>query len=196
MYICDVPSLFWECWALPTSALYLLQLSCILEFDDACKGNPGKSGAGVIIRRLDGSVVCTPVLAQLFFFFFSSIIIPSYLLCSPLLLKIALLREGLGVMTNNAAEYRALILGLNYASKKGFKYIRCQGDSKLVCNQVSCYFSAFVTSAAVHSKSSNSTKTLSVWRAGNFKWFSSWTLIWKSYSAVFLHQRNLFIPIT
>ncbi|RLN00532.1 uncharacterized protein C2845_PM06G09760 [Panicum miliaceum] len=31
--------------------------SCILEFDGACKGNPGKSGAGVIIRRLDGSVV-------------------------------------------------------------------------------------------------------------------------------------------
>ncbi|XP_066364344.1 uncharacterized protein [Miscanthus floridulus] len=81
------------------------ELSCILEFDGACKGNPGKSGAGVIIRRLDGSVI-------------------------------ALLREGLGVMTNNAAEYRALILGLNYASKKGFKYIRCQGDSKLVCNQV------------------------------------------------------------
>ena len=74
-------------------------------------------------------------------------------------------------MTNNAAEYRALILGLTYAAKKGFKYIRAQGDSKLVCNQVSCYFSAFVTSAAVHSKSSNSTKTLSVWRAGNFKWF-------------------------
>jgi hypothetical protein len=39
----------WEC---------LLQLSCILEFDGACKGNPGKSGAGAIIRRLDGSVVC------------------------------------------------------------------------------------------------------------------------------------------
>ncbi|AQK79607.1 RNase H family protein [Zea mays] len=80
------------------------ELSCILEFDGACKGNPGKSGAGVIIRRLDGSVI-------------------------------AVLREGLGIMTNNAAEYRALILGLNYASKKGFKYIRCQGDSKLVCNQ-------------------------------------------------------------
>lgn len=67
---------------------------------------------------------------------------PSCLLCFPFLLKIALLREGLGIMTNNAAEYRALILGLNYASKKGFKYIRCQGDSKLVCNQVSCYFFA------------------------------------------------------
>jgi hypothetical protein len=36
-----------------------LQLSCILEFDGACKGNPGKSGAGVIVRRPDGSLVCT-----------------------------------------------------------------------------------------------------------------------------------------
>ncbi|KAK3124165.1 hypothetical protein QOZ80_8AG0641410 [Eleusine coracana subsp. coracana] len=80
-------------------------LSCILEFDGASKGNPGKAGAGAIIKRLDGSVI-------------------------------AQLREGLGIATNNAAEYRALILGLKYAAKKGFKYIRAQGDSKLVCNQV------------------------------------------------------------
>ncbi|CAO2177420.1 unnamed protein product [Urochloa humidicola] len=80
-------------------------LSCILEFDGASKGNPGKAGAGAVIRRLDGSVI-------------------------------AQLREGLGIATNNAAEYRALILGLKYAAKKGFKYIRAQGDSKLVCNQV------------------------------------------------------------
>ncbi|KAL6619858.1 hypothetical protein ACP70R_034997 [Stipagrostis hirtigluma subsp. patula] len=80
-------------------------LSCILEFDGASKGNPGKAGAGAIIRRLDGSVI-------------------------------ARLREGLGIATNNVAEYRALILGLKYAAKKGFKYIRAQGDSKLVCNQV------------------------------------------------------------
>ncbi|KAK3122457.1 hypothetical protein QOZ80_8BG0669820 [Eleusine coracana subsp. coracana] len=80
-------------------------LSYILEFDGASKGNPGKAGAGAIIKRLDGSVI-------------------------------AQLREGLGIATNNAAEYRALILGLKYAAKKGFKYIRAQGDSKLVCNQV------------------------------------------------------------
>lgn len=80
-------------------------LSCILEFDGACKGNPGKSGAGVVVRRPDGSVI-------------------------------AHLREGLGIATNNAAEYRALLLGLRYAAKKGFKYIRAQGDSKLVCYQV------------------------------------------------------------
>lgn len=32
-------------------------MSCIIEFDGASKGNPGKAGAGVILRNLDGSVV-------------------------------------------------------------------------------------------------------------------------------------------
>lgn len=50
------------------------------------------------------------------------------------------LREGMGVATNNAAEYRGLILGLKYAISKGFKHIRAQGDSKLVCMQVLIYF--------------------------------------------------------
>ncbi|KAM0851817.1 hypothetical protein ACQ4PT_052170 [Festuca glaucescens] len=79
-------------------------LSCILEFDGACKGNPGKAGAGVIVRQPDGSVI-------------------------------AQLREGLGIATCNTAEYHALLLGLRYADKEGFKYIRAQGDSRLVCNQ-------------------------------------------------------------
>jgi ribonuclease HI len=46
------------------------------------------------------------------------------------------LREGLGVVTNNVAEYRGVILGMKYALDKGFKHIRVQGDSKLVCMQV------------------------------------------------------------
>ncbi|KAI8017705.1 Uncharacterized protein Mb2253c [Camellia lanceoleosa] len=46
------------------------------------------------------------------------------------------LREGVGIATNNVAEYRAVILGLRYALKKGFKHVRVQGDSKLVCMQV------------------------------------------------------------
>lgn len=45
-------------------------------------------------------------------------------------------REGLGVATNNVAEYRAVILGLRYALDKGFRHIRAYGDSKLVCMQV------------------------------------------------------------
>lgn len=47
-----------------------------------------------------------------------------------------LLREGLGVVTNNVAEYRGLILGMKYALSKGFKQIRVTGDSQLVCMQV------------------------------------------------------------
>lgn len=46
------------------------------------------------------------------------------------------LREGVGIATNNVAEYRALILGLKFALKKGFKHIRVQGDSNLVVMQV------------------------------------------------------------
>ncbi|KAL8471428.1 hypothetical protein ACS0TY_028907 [Phlomoides rotata] len=46
------------------------------------------------------------------------------------------LREGVGIATNNVAEYRGVILGLRYANQKGFKHIRVQGDSKLVCMQV------------------------------------------------------------
>ncbi|CAM8885769.1 unnamed protein product [Rhodiola kirilowii] len=45
------------------------------------------------------------------------------------------LREGLGTATNNVAEYRAFILGLKHALKKGYTHIRVQGDSKLVCMQ-------------------------------------------------------------
>ncbi|KAI4339550.1 hypothetical protein MLD38_024481 [Melastoma candidum] len=46
------------------------------------------------------------------------------------------LREGVGIATNNAAEYRALILGLNYALEKGYQHIRVRGDSMLVCMQL------------------------------------------------------------
>ncbi|CAL9779132.1 unnamed protein product [Musa acuminata subsp. burmannicoides] len=80
-------------------------MDCIIEFDGASKGNPGKAGAGVILRNLDGSVISR-------------------------------LREGLGVVTNNVAEYQALLLGMKFALKKGYKKIKAQGDSKIVCMQV------------------------------------------------------------
>ncbi|KAL2344283.1 hypothetical protein Fmac_005568 [Flemingia macrophylla] len=79
--------------------------TCVVEFDGASKGNPGKAGAGAILRANDGSLICR-------------------------------LREGVGVATNNVAEYRAMILGMKYALKKGFTGIRIQGDSKLVCMQI------------------------------------------------------------
>uniref|UniRef100_A0ACD5VE01 Uncharacterized protein n=1 Tax=Avena sativa TaxID=4498 RepID=A0ACD5VE01_AVESA len=65
-------------------------LSCILEFVGTNKGHPSfprKSGAGVVVRRPDGSVI-------------------------------AQLREGLGSVTDNTAEYRALLLGLRYAERR------------------------------------------------------------------------------
>lgn len=46
------------------------------------------------------------------------------------------LREGLGIATNNVAEYRAMILGLKYALKMGYTNIQVHGDSKLVCMQI------------------------------------------------------------
>ncbi|THU47438.1 hypothetical protein C4D60_Mb09t15510 [Musa balbisiana] len=48
---------------------------------------------------------------------------------------ISRLREGLGAVTNDTADYRALILGLRHALKKGFKHIHVLGDSQLVCMQ-------------------------------------------------------------
>ncbi|MCO5557777.1 hypothetical protein L7F22_011348 [Adiantum nelumboides] len=76
-----------------------------LEFDGASKGNPGRAGAGALIRCPHGSVVLE-------------------------------LTEFLGSETNNVAEYRALILGLRVALSKGIQRVTAQGDSKLVCLQV------------------------------------------------------------
>uniref|UniRef100_A0A0D9XKB7 RNase H type-1 domain-containing protein n=1 Tax=Leersia perrieri TaxID=77586 RepID=A0A0D9XKB7_9ORYZ len=78
---------------------------CLLHFDGASKGNPGKGGAGAVLMTEDGRVISR-------------------------------LREGLGVVTNNVAEYRGLILGLKYAIRHGFKKIIIYGDSQLVCYQV------------------------------------------------------------
>ncbi|KAF3328152.1 putative RNase [Carex littledalei] len=78
---------------------------CILNFDGGAKGNPGKGGAGALLKTEDGRVICR-------------------------------LSEGLGVVTNNVAEYKALLLGLRYALIKGFKRIDVRGDSMLVVMQV------------------------------------------------------------
>lgn len=46
------------------------------------------------------------------------------------------LREGVGIATNNVAEYRAVILGMKFALKKGYKRITIKGDSMLVVMQI------------------------------------------------------------
>ncbi|XP_056866441.1 uncharacterized protein LOC108821153 isoform X2 [Raphanus sativus] len=45
-------------------------------------------------------------------------------------------RQGLGIATNNAAEYHGLILGLRHAIERGYKIIKVKGDSKLICMQI------------------------------------------------------------
>jgi len=77
----------------------------LLEFDGASKGNPGKAGAGAVLRYPDGSVAYT-------------------------------LKEGVGVATNNVAEYRALIRGLKVCLDKGIDRVHVRGDSNLVCMQI------------------------------------------------------------
>jgi len=46
------------------------------------------------------------------------------------------MRQGLGIASNNAAEYHGLILGLKRAIEKGYTKIKVKTDSKLVCMQV------------------------------------------------------------
>lgn len=58
--------------------------------------------------------------------------------------QVWLLREGVGVASNNVAEYRAVILGLRTALQKGFKHVKVRGDSLLVCNQVFGLFSIYL----------------------------------------------------
>ena len=44
--------------------------------------------------------------------------------------------DHIGESTNNRAEYRALIRGLEVASKKGCTEVEARGDSQLVVKQV------------------------------------------------------------
>ncbi len=50
--------------------------------------------------------------------------------------EIASLSESIGVATNNIAEYSALVYGLEYAVKKGFKKLAIKADSELMIKQL------------------------------------------------------------
>lgn len=79
---------------------------CELYFDGACRGNPGMAGIGFLLKDSSGQVIER----------FSSLL--GY------------------VFTNNAAEYKALIAGLQHALDHGITAIKVYGDSELVCKQV------------------------------------------------------------
>ena len=82
--------------------------------DGASRGNPGLSGAGIVILDESGNIICEE-------------------------------KQFLGVMTNNAAEYSALILSLEAIRKLKHNKnqnlsVRFYSDSLLMVNQVTGKF--------------------------------------------------------
>jgi len=80
----------------------------VVFFDGGARGNPGPAAIGAVV--LDPS--STP---------------PQ---------RLATVSERIGETTNNVAEYRALIAGLEAAAATPARAVRVRGDSKLVIEQV------------------------------------------------------------
>jgi probable phosphoglycerate mutase len=78
----------------------------IVEADGGSRGNPGNAGYG--------AVVLDPVTEEV----------------------LAERSEGLGITTNNVAEYTGLIAGLRAASELGADEVEVRMDSKLVVEQM------------------------------------------------------------
>ncbi|WP_199433875.1 bifunctional RNase H/acid phosphatase [Qaidamihabitans albus] len=79
----------------------------IVEADGGSRGNPGPAGYGAVVK----DAATGRVLAER--------------------------RAGLGVTTNNVAEYRGLIAGLEAAAEAGASTVDARLDSKLVVEQMS-----------------------------------------------------------
>ena len=77
-------------------------------FDGGARGNPGPAAIGAVV--LDGSTAPPR--------------------------RLATVSERIGETTNNVAEYRALIAGLEAAAATPARMVRVRGDSKLVIEQV------------------------------------------------------------
>ena len=87
----------------------------LMLFDGACRGNPGASGAGALLKRDDETI-------------------DDHLKKGDVVFELA---TYLGDdLTNNESEYRSLIAGLRSASDLGVTHLRVKGDSKLVVSQV------------------------------------------------------------
>jgi ribonuclease HI len=84
----------------------------VLVTDGGCKGNPGPGAVGFIIYDRRSGK------------------------------EIIHGRKRIGETTNNQAEYRALILGLEYASKYTRQRVICLLDSELVVNQANGEYQA------------------------------------------------------
>ncbi|KTB49222.1 Ribonuclease HI [Dehalogenimonas alkenigignens] len=77
----------------------------IANTDAACRGNPGESAIGILIRTSTGQVVKT-------------------------------VSRAIGRMTNNQAEYHAIISALEEASKLGAEELTLIADSELAVKQL------------------------------------------------------------
>ena len=78
-----------------------------VEADGGSRGNPGPAGYGAVVR----DAATGEVLAER--------------------------SEGIGVTTNNVAEYQGLIAGLRAAAELGAEVVDVRMDSKLVVEQMS-----------------------------------------------------------
>ena len=82
-------------------------MKVVIEADGGSRGNPGPAGYGAVVHSADRSIV------------------------------LAETKQAIGVATNNVAEYRALIAGLDDATKLGATEAEVFMDSKLVVEQMS-----------------------------------------------------------
>jgi ribonuclease HI len=81
-------------------------LTSFLEIyiDGASRGNPGRAGAGILMKDTDGSI--------------------------------HKLKKALGILTNNQAEYQALINALKAAKELKKTHLKIHSDSLLLVNQI------------------------------------------------------------
>jgi ribonuclease H / adenosylcobalamin/alpha-ribazole phosphatase len=82
-------------------------LKVVVEADGGSRGNPGPAGYGAVVKDAETGTV------------------------------LAERQEGLGVVTNNVAEYQGLIAGLRAAAEVGASTVDVRMDSKLVVEQMS-----------------------------------------------------------
>ncbi|HEX5541952.1 MAG TPA: bifunctional RNase H/acid phosphatase [Micromonospora sp.] len=82
-------------------------LKVIVEADGGARGNPGPAGYGAVVRAAETGEV------------------------------LAERSEAIGVATNNVAEYRGLLAGLEAAAELGADTVEVRMDSKLVVEQMS-----------------------------------------------------------
>ena len=102
------PESFEAVGAADTASAGAVRDRVVIHFDGGSRGNPGPAGIG--------AVVTDPAVEP-----------PA---------RLAAVSEYIGDTTNNVAEYRALIAGLDAAREFPARVVEVRGDSKLVIEQV------------------------------------------------------------